>query len=429
MDTPAERQLTAVLLHAATLGQHLPAAEVARVGSAVLEREPATPGHAHTALPLLVPALVAADAAHGISCWLDIALEQARGEHAVGAQVWIRVEQAMTLLGTGELRRARALAVQAHELAGAEWADAAAMSAVVLAWVAVHTRDADLTAWLLAEGEQDRFGGVGATRHTPCVTAARQMLRGWLAAAGGDDDRALEHFLECGHWLERFGWGNPALYPWRSWAADLHRRRGRLDAAAELVEQESALVTAWGAPAALGRLLRVRARLADGARAVDLLRQAVATLDASDNRLELAKASVRLGQLLRRAGDAQADHHLRRGYELATWCGVRWLADQAHAELATAGAAGLPRPRPPSAGSVLTKTEHRVASLAVHGHTNKEIADALAVSCRAVEKHLTNAYRKLAVPGRAGLAGALRALEAPETAVPGPARRSESRHQ
>jgi DNA-binding CsgD family transcriptional regulator len=41
------------------------------------------------------------------------------------------------------------------------------------------------------------------------------------------------------------------------------------------------------------------------------------------------------------------------------------------------------------------------------GKTNKEIARALFLSERTVETHLTHAFRKLGVKGRAGLAAAM----------------------
>jgi DNA-binding CsgD family transcriptional regulator len=54
-----------------------------------------------------------------------------------------------------------------------------------------------------------------------------------------------------------------------------------------------------------------------------------------------------------------------------------------------------------------TPAERRVAELAATGATNREIASRLYRSPKTVEMHLRSAYRKLDLPGRAGLATAL----------------------
>jgi DNA-binding NarL/FixJ family response regulator len=55
----------------------------------------------------------------------------------------------------------------------------------------------------------------------------------------------------------------------------------------------------------------------------------------------------------------------------------------------------------------LTPGERRVAELAASGETNRQIAQKLFVTVKAVEWHLSNAYRKLGISSRAGLAKAL----------------------
>ena len=50
----------------------------------------------------------------------------------------------------------------------------------------------------------------------------------------------------------------------------------------------------------------------------------------------------------------------------------------------------------------LTPGERRVAELAATGRSNRQIANALFITVKAVEWHLGNAYRKLDVRGRAG---------------------------
>jgi DNA-binding NarL/FixJ family response regulator len=48
--------------------------------------------------------------------------------------------------------------------------------------------------------------------------------------------------------------------------------------------------------------------------------------------------------------------------------------------------------------------EHRVATLAAAGHSNRDIAQELFVSRRTVETHLTHAFQKLDISNREQLA-------------------------
>jgi len=55
----------------------------------------------------------------------------------------------------------------------------------------------------------------------------------------------------------------------------------------------------------------------------------------------------------------------------------------------------------------LTPSELRVAQLAAAGQTNRQIAQALFVTQRTVETHLTSTYAKLGISSRPSLAAAL----------------------
>ncbi|MGW7141050.1 helix-turn-helix domain-containing protein, partial [Streptomyces xanthophaeus] len=62
--------------------------------------------------------------------------------------------------------------------------------------------------------------------------------------------------------------------------------------------------------------------------------------------------------------------------------------------------------------SALTGAERRVVDLAALGHTNAQIGEALHLTRRTVESHLTSAYRKLKVTRRTQLAVGLAAPDA-----------------
>jgi DNA-binding NarL/FixJ family response regulator len=68
----------------------------------------------------------------------------------------------------------------------------------------------------------------------------------------------------------------------------------------------------------------------------------------------------------------------------------------------------------------LTASERRVAQLAAEGMSNKEIAQALFVTVKTVEVHLSGVYRKLEISSRAQLDKALLAA-APRSRAAAPA--------
>ena len=92
---------------------------------------------------------------------------------------------------------------------------------------------------------------------------------------------------------------------------------------------------------------------------------------------------------------------LLEGLELAAACGASALVESARTELRAAGA--RPRSVVRSGIDALTPSERRVAGLAADGLSNAEIAQALFVTVRTVEMHLSAAYRKLEISSRTAL--------------------------
>jgi DNA-binding CsgD family transcriptional regulator len=198
---------------------------------------------------------------------------------------------------------------------------------------------------------------------------------------------------------------NPGWAPWRSLKARALDALGRTDEAIELVHEELANARRFGSASVVGRSWRVLGTL-KGEQGIDDLRQAVELLERSTAKLELAFALAALGATLRRRRrPTEAREPLRRALELADRCGAKPLAGQARSELHAAG--GRPRRTALSGVQSLTASERRVADMAAEGRTNNEIAQALFVTLKTVELHLSNAYRKLGIRSRRELGGAL----------------------
>jgi DNA-binding CsgD family transcriptional regulator len=231
-------------------------------------------------------------------------------------------------------------------------------------------------------------------------------VRGLVAFHAGSPEQALTDLRAAGDRARSLGIENPAFAPWRSEAALALHRLGRAQEARELAHEELELSQQWGTARTIGISLRALGLVEGGRTGERLLREAVDVLAHSPARLEYARALVDLGAALRRGNSrSEARQLLRQGVELAHRCGASALVKRANEELAATGAhartillTGL---------DALTASERRVAHMAAEDLSNKEIAQALFVTVKTVEQHLSRVYRKLDISSRRQLGEAL----------------------
>jgi DNA-binding CsgD family transcriptional regulator len=225
-----------------------------------------------------------------------------------------------------------------------------------------------------------------------------------LLVAEGKPEQALDPLLRAGEIICQAGVDCPALFPWRTDVALAAALAGERDRARELADDALAHARGTAVPRAVARALRARAAAERGEPAIEYLSEAVATLADSPPRLEYAYALVDLGSALRRANRrVEAVEPLREGLTLATAGGAHALAERARVELAATGTR-LGRAESSGSSDALTPSERRVALLAAAGHSNRDIAQMLFVTVKAVEYHLANTYRKLDIKRRGQLA-------------------------
>jgi DNA-binding CsgD family transcriptional regulator len=230
--------------------------------------------------------------------------------------------------------------------------------------------------------------------------------RGRLRLAQGRTAEGVADLLACGRRVTPWRPSNPGTVAWRSEAAIGLVRLGQRGEAARLAQWELRHARAFGARRPLGVALRATGLVAGGAAGLDQLREAVEVLDGSPAVLEHARALTDLGAVLRRKGERKAAREpLRKGLDLARRCGAAPLAGRAHEELVATGA--RPRRLELSGVDSLTASERRVAQLAASGLTNREVAQALFITEKTVEVHLSRTYRKLDIGSRSQLPGAL----------------------
>ncbi len=194
---------------------------------------------------------------------------------------------------------------------------------------------------------------------------------------------------------------------------------GRADDAVELTRQY-AEVTPSSAPAQTTALvLRCQGLTAtETVAAQESFEKARLAHAETADPFEGARTRLLHGARLRRDGQrVAAREQLRIAHDAFTQMELTHWADLAAAELAATGA--TVRPRGVGTEEPLTSQETRVALLVAAGKSNKEVAAALFLSPKTIERHLGNVYRKRGFKSRIELARAYAHLAEPSQPTSG----------
>jgi DNA-binding CsgD family transcriptional regulator len=379
----------------------LPLARMAVGDGALIEQETAE----GTAWPAAAGALGWGDDFDAFDALHHHAMEDARRRGSVIGFASASYGLSFSHYYRGMLSAAIADAEQAIAAEADGWRHFLPAARAQLAWALIERNELAAASAALERARSDLGWSESSMQALVLEAEARIHL------ARGEPEHALEAALRAGRVAVEALMPNPSTSPWRSRAGLAAARLGRHDQAQELLDEELALARSYGAPRPIGVAL-MHAGLARGARGVEELEEAVAVLAGSPATLEHARALVYLGAALRRARRPSAAREvLQEGLEASVACEALALEEYARGELAAAG--GRPVRRRRRAAEGLTPSERRVAELAASGMSNREIAQALFVSLRTVETHLTRTYRKLGIDRRPQLGDALARGDAP----------------
>lgn len=391
-------QATGVLADALTRGRPQAAAERAERVLADLLRGHADEWSEEAALTAL-SVLTAAGRPTDALGWCDRLTARDVHRLPVALRAFLAAARAEAALRLGELGTALEQARMALVLLPPKsWGTAVGLPLGVLILAATRTGDFEEVARRLTQSvpEQMYDSRYGLTY---------LYARGHHQLATGHWHAALADFLACGERMRLWGLDVPGLPAWRTGAAEAWLRLGNADQARKLAYDQLGRPEAAG-PYGRGLALRMMAASGPAKRRPQLLSEALDLFEECGDDYQQARVLADLSHAHYENGDSRrARMVFRRARHMARRCGAEPLCAEllsAPEELDEASPA-----RENAAGVVLTDSERRVASLAVRGYTNREIATKLYVSPSTVEQHLTRTYRKLGISQRKDLPAGL----------------------
>ncbi len=347
----------------------------------------------------------------------DRALALARATGQAHLLTRLLVGQGSTLRWVGRLAESRACFEEAYDaarLSGSEELQLMALSMLCR----VHTWLGDLPA---------------ALRHADRTLALADRVDGWWAALA--PAVAAQARLEAGHPAGgtatiRVAAGGPGLPridhgsrpAWYELLVRAALAEGEPGEAATWADRAVAAAAAAPLPNAAGfaALAAAEVRLAAGDReaAAALGADAADAFDRAGNPVDGARARLVAARGAAAGGRRDdAVEALGRAERDATAAGATRIADAAARELRRLGRRAQRRvPADPVTGPATAPLSHRereVAGLVAEGRTNREIAGALFLSEKTVERHLSRIFGKLGVSSRAALAAHVATAERP----------------
>ena len=258
----------------------------------------------------------------------------------------------------------------------------------------------------------DRLGAATHTRHLttrpdayPVQILPSAMARMQVAAANGEHSgarRAAEPILAL---ATRLDVDQPGFWPWHELYAHALVLDGRTAGAEELITPVERRAREIGHRSTLARLGAVRARILNARGDVEgaerLFRDSLDHLEGLGMPFHSARVHLARGQALRRSGRRREAHlALGAARDLYEQLGATVYVDRCDRER-RAGGVDVAR----TVGPVgLTPQERAVADLVAAGRTNAQTAEALFLSVKTVQYHLTRIYARLGLRGRTELA-------------------------
>jgi DNA-binding CsgD family transcriptional regulator len=296
------------------------------------------------------------------------------------------------LVFSGDLIAADAAVAETRTIEEAAGIVSAPYGALILTAWRGRRQEASELIEITMRGAESRGEGVGV--------AISEYARAVLSNSAGRHDEALLAARSASEHREVVAenWGLSEL-------AEPAVLVGEIGIALDATDRVAKKARACGTDWALGIEARSRALIA-AVEAEDRFRDAIAHLERTRVRAELARTRLLYGEWLAREGRrGEARSELTTAYELFNGMTMEGFAERARSTLTAMGAKVAMQTR--DSRDQLTAQEALIAGLARDGLSNPEIGAQLFLSARTVEWHLRKVFAKLGVSSRRQLGAAL----------------------
>lgn len=330
---------------------------------------------------------------------LTASTHEARSQGNVVRLMFELTNLALLDLRTGSFARALAAASEVAELAVETGNDY-----LLACNLAVLTRLAALRGDFVSSSEHARRATEIAERLGDVLIGAEvTMALAESALALGKPSEAVPLLEPLRRLAEANALGEPGVLPFAHDLIEAYARSGRQAEASSELDRFEALARAVDRRWARAAVARCRGLLAPPGEIDRHFQSALEAGEAADwSPFQGARTRLLYGERLRRARRRlDARKQLRAAIATFDQLGAAGWSERARTELEATGET-IPR-RDPTAPEKLTPQELQIALQVAEGRTNREAAEALFLSPKTVEFHLTRVYRKLDVNSRAEL--------------------------